>query len=260
MHPQAFDTYATVYDTHFTGSLIGKAQRARVYTHVQKHIDGSIKTALELNCGTGEDAIWLASKGLTVLATDISEGMLQVARQKKINELTEFKRLEIQNINTLQPKTFDLVFSNFGGLNCLAPNEMIAFSSHCSGLQNKGNKLALVIMGKKCLWEIFYYRVKRDVKKRNRRLAEGGAETAIDGRQFTTYYYSPKEITALFANNYRLVSLKPIGFFVPPSYLETFFSEKTNLFRCLVWLERLFGNFKTLSNYADHFLIVLEKK
>ena len=37
---------------------------------------------LELGCGTGEDAVWLAQHGLTVTATDASSAMLEQTRRK----------------------------------------------------------------------------------------------------------------------------------------------------------------------------------
>ncbi|MEI6125535.1 MAG: class I SAM-dependent methyltransferase [Pseudomonadota bacterium] len=39
--------------------------------------------ALELGCGTGTNAIWLAEQGFTVIATDISETALAIAKKKK---------------------------------------------------------------------------------------------------------------------------------------------------------------------------------
>src|SRR5688572_251600 len=37
---------------------------------------------LELGCGTGEDAIWLAQRGVHVTATDVSHAMLAETRRK----------------------------------------------------------------------------------------------------------------------------------------------------------------------------------
>ena len=37
---------------------------------------------LEMNCGTGEDALWLVHRGVQVFATDVSPAMLQVAQSK----------------------------------------------------------------------------------------------------------------------------------------------------------------------------------
>ena len=116
MQPQVFDSYAIHYDDHFTNSLIGKAQREQVRKQLSKVIKSDVKNILEVNCGTGEDALWFSKKGMKVLATDISEGMIEVAKQKT-NEV-EFQQLNCLDIGSLVPCTYDLIFSNFGGLNC----------------------------------------------------------------------------------------------------------------------------------------------
>ena len=91
MQPQSFDTYAQSYDDHFTNSLIGKAQRFQVYQKLLNQVSFLWKSVLEINCGTGEDALWLAKHATTVLATDISQGMIDVAKNKSSNNAIEFK-------------------------------------------------------------------------------------------------------------------------------------------------------------------------
>lgn len=46
--------------------------------------------ALDLGCGTGRHALWLASEGATVTALDFSEGMLDQARKKPGAERVRF--------------------------------------------------------------------------------------------------------------------------------------------------------------------------
>lgn len=257
---QAFDVYAKTYDQHFTNSLIGKAQRKQVHKELSKVIKERIRTVLEINCGTGEDALWLATKGITVLATDISAGMLDVAKTKTQNNFVQFRQLKSQDIEQLSPTKYDLIFSNFGGLNCLTPNELIEFKNSCAALQNPENKLVFVIMGTNCMWECFYYRFKKENLKSKRRKNKNGVETLINGVTFKTYYYSPNEIIDVFKDNYRYMETKPIGLFVPPSYLETYIKKNKLFFNILKFLDSIFGRFSFLSNYADHYLIVLEKK
>src|SRR5690606_38309793 len=77
---------------------------------------------LELNCGTGLDAIYFAEHGHFVLATDISQGMLQQL-DKKISEQNLHGKIITQHssfhdIDKIQNKKFDHIISNFGGLNC----------------------------------------------------------------------------------------------------------------------------------------------
>lgn len=260
MQPQAFDTYAKDYDAHFTNSLIGKAQRMQVYRHIRKHISFRLKKVLEINCGTGEDAVWMARQGASVLATDISEGMLKVTEQKTSGLDVKTKQIKSQEIGLLAPETFNLIFSNFGGLNCLSEKELNDFKTGCALLQPTSGQLAFVIMGTKCRWERFYYNRKNDPSKANRRLVADGVETVMDGIHFKTYYHSPETIKSLFKEQYNHVVTKPIGLFVPPSYLEHYVKKRKMLFGLLKFLDAVFGNFSSLSNYADHYLMVFEKK
>jgi hypothetical protein len=117
------------------------------------------------------------------------------------------------------------------------------------------------LMGRKCLWERFYYSfVKKDPAKAKRRLSKEGVEAVIDGKSSKVYYYSPGEIKKLFKKDYWHENTKPVGFLVPPSYLEEQFKKRSGLFYFLVFLDRILGNFSFLSNYADHYMIFFEKR
>ena len=67
----AFDRIAQDYDQIFTNSLIGRAQRDAVWKVLTRTFRTNDKI-LELNCGTGEDAIFLAGNGISVIALDAS--------------------------------------------------------------------------------------------------------------------------------------------------------------------------------------------
>src|ERR1700683_3015332 len=77
----AFDARAEAYDGQFTRTRIGTAMRAAVWARCAARFRPGFRI-LEMNCGTGEDARWLASQGMKVLATDISPRMIEVARRK----------------------------------------------------------------------------------------------------------------------------------------------------------------------------------
>lgn len=260
MQPQNFDTYAQSYDNHFTNSEIGKAQRSQVHLKLLKLVSFYNKSVLEINCGTGEDALWLAKQGATVLASDISQGMIDVARNKTLSNTVNFKQMAAQDISSLVPNSYNIIFSNFGGLNCLNNKDLQKFKNGCEQVQNTSDQLAFVIMGTNCKWERFFFGYKNDHIKANRRKNINGVEAIINGNRFKTYYYSPDYMKQLFKENYSYIAAKPIGLFVPPSYLETYFAKKKGLFGILKILDRFFGNFSFFSNYADHYLIVFKKK
>ncbi len=118
----AFNDQSLVFDELYSTNSIIQYKRERVRDHLIKYLKPG-SSILELNAGTGDDAIFLALKGHHVHATDISSGMQKkliekLARQevngKVTNEICSFTAL-----NTLRNKgPFDVIFSNFAGLNC----------------------------------------------------------------------------------------------------------------------------------------------
>lgn len=257
----SFDIAASTYDKTFTNSVIGKLQRNSVRKHLSEILQKNHpKNILEINCGTGEDAIWLARQNFQVTATDISEKMILEAKNKANLENLRFQQADINQLSTHFPsEKFDLIFSNFGGLNCLSKPELAQFFKNSSDLLTENGQLILVIMPKNTLWEQFYFLVKTDFKSVFRRKKESVIAN-VDGEKVKTYYYNPKELVNLTTNVFETKQLKPIGFFVPPSYLESFFKSRPRLISILNSLENKIKNWPVLSKYADHYFIVLEKK
>ena len=256
-----FDKHAKNYDTVFTNSKIGKAQRDRVYHFLNKNILNKNKlNILEINCGTGEDAKYLSEKGHRVLATDISSEMIKVAKEKNQNSKLTFQIVDITKITseTFSDK-FDLIFSNFGGLNCLSKPELQSFLINSELLLNPKGKLALVFMPKNCLWERIYFSLKGNFKKAYRRNTNDKVLANVEGIKVPTWYYNPNNIITLVSSKFRKTLLKPIGIKIPPSYLEPFFSNKYFFLKLLIWAEKLYP-FSIWAKYADHYLIIFDKK
>jgi len=255
-----FNKVAKHYDDVFTNSKIGITQRQMVWRYVNPILKSSKKRILEINCGTGEDAIRFANKNHDVIATDISENMIAVAKLKSDSKTILFK---VQDINTISSETFhqkfDLIFSNFGGINCLSHEDLKKFINTSVTLLEESGKLVLVIMPKHCFWERIYFSLKNELKKATRRDTNQAIIANVDGVNVKTWYYNPKDVLDLAKDNYKIQLKKPIGFFVPPSYLETSFLTKKVVFSVLRILDKIL-NFSFLSKYSDHYLIILEKK
>lgn len=255
----SFDKAAVNYDTIFTNSEIGKLQRNLVYKQLSKQLD-SVKDVLEINCGTGEDAIWLAKQNFKVTATDISHKMILEAKSKGNLENLNFEVADINSISTSFPNNnFDLIFSNFGGLNCLSKTELQEFFKNSGNLLSDKGIMILVIMPKNTIWEQFYFLAKAQFSNAFRRKKEF-AIADVDGEKVPTYYYNPKDIVNLAKHYFELIDKKPIGFFVPPSYLEPFFKNRKGFLNFLNRLENEIRNWSFLSKYADHYIITLQKR
>ena len=254
-----FDIHAQNYDTVFTHSSIGKAQRNQVYKYLDRHVTTTKSLQiLELNCGTGEDAHHFHHQGHHIIATDISEQMIAVA-QKKYPDIT-FQTLDITEMTpTTFDQKFDVIFSNFGGLNCLSAVQLQDFLKTSETLLTEQGKLILVIMPKHTLWERFYFLLKFQFKNAFRRNTKKPLYANVEGVQVPTWYYNPNEVTA-FAKAYtKPKTTKPIGIAIPPSYLEPYFKNKPRFMKLLITLESWFQN-PFWAKYADHFLISFEKK
>ncbi|WP_341225359.1 class I SAM-dependent methyltransferase [uncultured Arcticibacterium sp.] len=263
----AFDYIAQDYDQTFTNTLVGKAQRKLVWAYLDKVLVDKEISVLELNCGTGEDAVWLARKGHKVMATDISEAMVNQVELKAIkNDLLEvlsFQVFDIKDINEFfDEQKFDLIFSNFGGFNCLSPENLtIFFDTKLPKLLKPDGKFIGVIMPKLCIWESVFFLSTLQFSKVFRRFSKRPLEANLgNGSSVKTWYYAPKDIAKVLPCTLKVSHKQPIGFFVPPSYVNGAFEKKTTFLRFLESLESLAIKIPFLSKMSDHFLIEIKSK
>lgn len=261
-----FDHIASNYDSLFTRSAIGQLQRARVWNYIEKitpQLSGF--DMLELNCGTGEDAVLFGDKGFSIVATDISEEMLKVTQQK-VRQYSMQHRISSQYLDldsfdeTSFNKKFDLIFSNFGGLNCINPESFRNLLTKIPMALKPGGRFVGVIMPKACLWESLYFLAKFSLGKAFRRFTDREVLVNLNGVYMTTWYYSPSQVIEWSKEHFIRVHYKPIGIALPPSYLENFFSERPRLLSLMNRLEGRLSSFSSLSSLSDHFLIDLRLK
>ncbi|MFT6323207.1 MAG: SAM-dependent methyltransferase [Halieaceae bacterium] len=259
---QIFNHIAKEYDQNFTHSVVGRAQRELVYNQLDfLSFDWPNTRVLELNCGTGEDALYMGEKGATVFATDISLEMVQIASSKtKILPNVQCETLDITHIDSYRSnEKFDLIFSNFGGLNCLSPADLKAFLHTAKKKLTSNGKLILVIMPEFCIWESIYFMGKFKCKEIFRRKIKNGILANVAGEKVKTYYYSPLKIVK-WAGQFKLHLIAPIGLFVPPSYLNNFFKDKPKLIQKLKKMDQNRRDSFHLSAYSDHYLICLTSR
>ncbi len=260
-----FDATAKAYDEEFTYTATGSLQRQRVYHHLKPLLQQKkISTILELNCGTGEDALWLARQGYEVLATDISSEMIGILNQKiKQEGLTKIKTaiLAIEDLENLKGQySFDLIFSNFGGFNCISPSQWQKMGAIFSDLLTTKGVLIAVIMSKNCWWEKFYFTLKRQFNTAKRRQQNTAVAARLDAHTFVdTWYYNPKEFYNFMAAEFDYQAAQPIGWLLPPSYLDPWFRNKKGLLNLFYKIEKRIPQGDFWAATADHFLLQLQK-
>src|SRR3954451_19106160 len=111
----AFNRQSSVFDSLYSPNLIIQYKRERVRANVDKFLKPG-SDILELNAGTGEDAIYFALKGHNIHATDIAVEMQTVLKQKVHEKNLQSKiTAEICSFNNLEQLLnkgpYDLIFS-----------------------------------------------------------------------------------------------------------------------------------------------------
>ena len=211
----AFDRLAADYDEVFTESQIGRAQREAVWRTLANTFHAGDRI-LELNCGTGEDALFLGRRGVCVLACDASAEMVAVGKRRLLTQAPqvpiEFHELSTERIADLGPRNFDGVLSNFSGLNCVA--DLHATAAELSNLVRPGAPLLLCLSARYCLVEIFYFLCRGNPEKAFRR-CKGYSAARIGGLELGVHYPTVRQLRAAFSPHFRLVSYSGVGVAVP---------------------------------------------
>lgn len=259
-----FDATAQGYDAEFTHTQTGKYQRFQVWKQLHGVMLAQQKV-LEMNCGTGEDALFFAKEKAIVTATDISQEMLNVAKEKAKyfeNEGINFVKWDLsQDFPLPINEKFDIAFSNFGGWNCLSAGEIEKLGKNLYELLAENGQLFVVIMPSFCVWESMYFLLKGDIKKAFRRRNRLGVSARLNDNQYVrTFYFSPRKMKELLSSYFLVEKTRPIGFFLPPSYLDNALKKMPFLLSFLFLAEKCVSFMPFLAYFSDHYVMVLRRK
>jgi ubiquinone/menaquinone biosynthesis C-methylase UbiE len=259
---EAFTKQSEVFDSLYADDAIIQYKRQRVRKHILQYANEN-DLMLELNCGTGEDAMFFAGKGYKVYATDISPGMLDKLKLK-VEKAGFENRIRIEQcsfteLQLLQGKqTFDYIYSNFGGLNCTAELKKVLHSFDT--LLKPGGVITLVVISKFCLWEtLLLFKGKFETAFR-RFFADQGRQAHVEGDFFKCWYYSSSFIKRELQDNYEFLSLEGLCTIIPPSYIENFAGKHPHLFHYLKKQEDKLKKKWPWNRMGDYFIISFRRK
>lgn len=257
----AFDAIAATYDDVFTSSPIGRAQRQAVWQQMDRVFFPGNRI-LEINCGTGEDAIYLARSGVRVLACDASPRMIQVAQAKAARLCDrirpQFLRLEIEQLRSLNAEAeFDGVLSNFSGLNCVRDLSVAALD--LARLARPGSTALFCLFGRNCAWEIAWYLAHGHPRKAFRRWRSRDTASLDGASTVTVFYPSVRRVEREFAPWFQLRSVQGIGVFVPPTFADRIARKHPRLLAFAEKLDRVVSSLSIFRSLADHILFVFER-
>jgi len=259
---KAFSKQSGIFDGLYSGNTIVNYKRERVREHVLALLQVN-SLILELNSGTGEDALFFAQNGHKVHATDLSAGMQQELTRKVknagmqgqiSNELCSFTKLgQLKNKGP-----YDLIFSNFAGLNCT--DELGKVLVSFPGLLKPDGIVTLVILPKFCLWEaLLVFKGKFSTAFR-RFFSSNGTKAHVEGTIFKCWYYNPSYIITRLKNEFDVVGIEGLCTIVPPSYIEGFAEKYPNVYAFLKSKEDKLKSQWPWKYIGDYYIISLRKQ
>jgi Methylase involved in ubiquinone/menaquinone biosynthesis len=258
----AFDKQSVIFDQLYSADTIIQYKRQRVRNHVERYLSPN-SNILELNAGTGEDAVYFAGKGHHVHATDISSGMQKVLKEKAgalslhhnittgLCSFTELDKLQLRG-------PYDMIFSNFAGLNCTGKLDQVLLSF--DPLLKPGGLVTLVLLPPFCVWETALV-LKGKFKTAFRRFfSKKGVKAHIEGHYFKCWYYKPSYIKRTLKNQFDVLSIEGLCTIVPPSYIEHFSVKYPRWFKWLKKQEDLHKDRWPWKYIGDYYIISLRKR
>jgi SAM-dependent methyltransferase len=257
-----FDAVAGAYDQRFTHSAIGQAQRASVWREL-RHAFAPGSRILELGCGTGVDACFLAERGVEVLACDSSAEMIRVAERRVRDRRAgsvELRVLAAENIAELPAQSLlDGAFSNFGALNCL--EDLGQLAADLAPLLRPGATVLFCLMGPFCAWEVLWYLSRGQGRKAFRRQSRAGLTARLaPGALLAVHYPTVGLLARAFAPQFRLIGWKGVGVAVPPSYMESWAARFPRLLQWAARVDVVLERCPGIRILSDHILLQFERE
>ena len=228
---EAFDRIACDYDSLWTDSNVGRAQREQVWRVADRYFLPG-ERVLDLGCGTGEDTRHLLERRVRVRAFDASAAMVGIAQARGVSAQV----LEIEQISSIHG-SWDGALSNFGALNCVRDLGSVAAS--LARLIRPGGHALVCLVNRTCVWE----------PGKPRRSGLHSLGLFVD-------YPTARSIARSFAPSFELIESRAIGLFVPPSRIRL----GRRAARFADRADRFFAGLPGLRALGDHRLFLFRRR
>ncbi len=265
---RGYDLISGTYDGVEAANAVGR----RLRRHMQAALFRTFRPGdrvLELGCGTGIEALALAERGVEVVATDVSEEMVDVVRRKAasagLRNLVP-RRLAARDVGALVEEfggaSFDGSYSHGGVLNMDPRIDEAAAALR--RLLRPGARFLCTVVNQTSLFEAVFYPLVLKPRKGYRRL---GRDVPIPitrheaHRSFVvpTRFYSPRAFVRTLGDGFVLRRLEGLQILLPPWNLSDWMDRLAPLARAAEAIEDRLADRRPFNSWGSIFLAELER-
>jgi len=246
-----FDTQASTYDC-VAESALGAELRRRVHAVLNDRIEPADRV-VDLGCGSGLDAAWIAPQVRSVQAFDSSADMVARTRDR----CRDFANVSVDHAGVSEleiDRPVNVVLANFGVINCVG--DLAAFAPRLRAMLVPGGEAVLVSMARWCPIELAIGAATLNRGLVTRR-TNGAATGDYSGMEL--HYASALNLAKRFDGQLELVHAESLGLVLPPFEQRNWVQRRPKLLGALARADQVLGDFGAQLHLGDHHIAVFRR-
>jgi ubiquinone/menaquinone biosynthesis C-methylase UbiE len=261
---EAFDSASEEYDFtighNYINTWIRKRSVSELLSLVKKN-----DTLVEIGCGTGAEALDVSPYVARIIATDISDQMIEIVR-KKIQAKRAFDKItpiklraaEVDQVKKiLDGAEADSAYSFNGALNC--EPDLEDFVEGLASVLTSGGYFVCSVRNSLCLGEVLSHAAALQFEKMAPRKKQP-IMVSVGGLDIPALYYPPSVFARFFRTRFKLLRVIGLPAFLPPAYLSDYYVKFKEVGYVLERLENTLGNRFPFNRLGDQTLFVFQNR
>ncbi len=252
----AYDAIAREYDRQLADDAWMRQTLWQQYRRAFRPGD----QVLDVGCGTGTDAIFLAQHGVQVTGIDLSPAMIAQAESKVrgagLTHAIRVCAMDLAELHRLPAGQFDGIISSYAALSTVPT--LTEFAADAARLLRPEGRMILHLLNSRSLWESTGL-VRHGRWAEARQLGQRRERTfAVGGHPIQHYVPRVDEAYALyFAHEFRLCGASALGILRPPYPIP---GVPSAVLAALDRLDLLLGPHRPFTNWGRFVVLELERK
>jgi SAM-dependent methyltransferase len=253
---RAYNAIAADYDRQLVGDTW---MRRALWTRYSQAFRAG-QRVLDVGCGTGDDAIYLAQRGVSVVALDVSAEMIARLRHKAAQAGVE-ARIEpivgdFRDLTRWPDGSFDGIISAFAGLSTVP--DLLPFAADAARLLRPRGRLIVHLLNRFSLWD-WLGALARGEWQRARQLRSGRERRFVVGGVPVRHYLlaADEAYRRFFIPFFDLRAARGYGIFRPPHTVQ---AVPAWLVSALARIDRLVESTPPFAGWGRFFVLDLERR